>query len=156
MRREVVAVTIIVIFLLPGCMDSQEDGPSLIGTEYRDPPEAPDFTLKNQNGADVRLSDYEDKVVVVAFIYTSCPDVCLVISSNLAYVYENLGGHSENVEMISITIDPARDTVSRLSQWTDDMGYQWDHLTHDRVYINVNHIVSVGDRQVPELSLIHI
>ena len=132
MRREGVAVTIIVIFLLPGCMDSQEDGPSLIGTEYRDPPEAPDFTLKNQNGADVRHSDYEDKVVVVAFIYTSCPDVCLVISSNLAYVYENLGGHSENVEMISITIDPARDTVSRLSQWTDDMGYQWDHLTHDR------------------------
>ena len=55
MRREGVAVTIIVIFLLPGCMDSQEDGPSLIGTEYRAPPEAPDFTLKNQNGADVRL-----------------------------------------------------------------------------------------------------
>ena len=38
--------------------------------------EAPDFTLTNQDGLEVRLSDFRGKVVVMDFIYTSCPDVC--------------------------------------------------------------------------------
>lgn len=132
MHRECIAVAICVTVLLSGCMSSEEQGPSLIGTEYRDPPEAPDFTLKNQDGLEISLSDFEGKVVVVAFIYTSCPDVCLIISSSLAYVFDNLGEHEDDVEIISITIDPARDTVSQLSRWTSDRGYEWNHLTHER------------------------
>jgi len=131
-KRESIAIALCIVILLPGCLNSQEQGPNLIGIEYRDPPEAPDFTLKNQDGTEVSISDYRDKVVVVAFIYTSCPDVCLIISSNLAYVHQNLGSHAEDVEIISITIDPARDTVSHLSQWTDEREYQWNHLTHER------------------------
>ncbi len=123
---------IVAIFIMPGCMGSQSGDLNLIGTEYRDPPEAPDFTLKNQHGEDVSLSDFDGDVVVVAFIYTSCPDVCLVISSNLAYVNDNLGKDAMGVEIISITIDPARDTVSRLFQWTESRGYEWNHLTHER------------------------
>ena len=126
------AFAIVAIFIMPGCMGSQNDELDLMGTEYRDPPGAPDFTLKNQHGEDVRLSDFDGQVIVVAFIYTSCPDVCLVISSNLAYVNDNLEGDAMGVEIISITIDPARDTVSRLSQWTESRGYEWDHLTHER------------------------
>ena len=122
MHRECIAVAICVTVLLSGCMSSEEQGPSLIGTEYRDPPEAPDFTLKNQDGLEISLSDFEGKVVVVAFIYTSCPDVCLIISSSLAYVFDNLGEHEDDVEIISITIDPARDTVSQLSRLTSDRG----------------------------------
>ena len=97
------AVLVVLCFLLAGCSGS--DDVEIIGTEYRDPPEAPDFTLENQFGNEVSLSDFEGKVVVVAFIYTSCPDVCLIISSNLDYVNENVGDRSEMVEFISITID---------------------------------------------------
>jgi len=124
-------VTIVVLcFLLAGCSGSDDLG--IIGTEYKDPPEAPDFTLENQFGEDVSLSDFDGKIVVVAFIYTSCPDVCLIISSNLDYVKQNMGDHSEMVEFISITIDPARDTTSHLMEWTSARGYEWNHLTHDR------------------------
>jgi len=122
---------IIVIFTTPGCFGSGSNGPDLFGTEYREPALAPDFTLTNQSGEEVTFSEFGGKVVVVAFIYTSCPDVCLIISSNLEYVNENLGEYSDEVEIISITIDPARDTVSRLSEWTMERGYEWNHLTHE-------------------------
>ena len=130
MPREIVATLLAVVILLPGCLES--GGPDLIGSEYRDPPTAPNFTLINQNGDNVSLSDFEGDVVVVAFIYTSCPDVCLAISSNLDYIHENLGQYHDSVNVISITIDPARDTVGHLSNWTANMGYEWDHLTHDK------------------------
>ena len=124
------AVLVVLCFLLAGCSGS--DDLEIFGTEYRDPPEAPDFTLENQFGNEVSLSDFEGKVVVVAFIYTSCPDVCLIISSNLDYVNENVGDRSDMVEFISITIDPARDTSAHLLEWTSARGYEWNHLTHER------------------------
>ena len=60
------------------------------------------------------LSDLEGKVVVVAFIYTSCPDICLAISANMAYAQDSLGEESDDVVFVSVTIDPARDTVEHL------------------------------------------
>ena len=128
MPKEMVAALLACILLLPGCIAS-EDGVDLFGVEYRDPPEAPDFTLFDQNGDSFTLSEYEGKVVVVAFVYTSCPDICLVISANLDYIDQNLGDHSDEVVIISVTIDPARDTISHLAEWTEQMGYDWHHLT---------------------------
>ena len=120
-----------------GCLQSN-NSLDLYGTEYKNPPDAPDFTLLNQDGESVTLSDYSDKVVVVAFIYTSCPDVCLAISANLAWVHENLGEYSDDVVILSITIDPARDTVDRFAQWTEANGYEWDHLSAERSSTLVN------------------
>jgi cytochrome oxidase Cu insertion factor (SCO1/SenC/PrrC family) len=128
MRKEMVAALLACILLLPGCIAS-EDGVDLFGIEYREPPEAPDFTLFDQNGESFTLSEYEGKVVVVAFVYTSCPDVCLVISANLDYINQNLDEYSDEVVIISVTIDPARDTISHLAEWTELMGYDWHHLT---------------------------
>ena len=130
MSDSIKAALVVMCFLLAGCSGSEDL--EIMGTEYRDPPEAPDFTLQNQFGGEVTLSSFEGKVVVVAFIYTSCPDVCLIISSNLDYVSRNIGEHADMVEFISITIDPARDTTSHLMEWTAARGYEWNHLTHER------------------------
>ena len=113
---------VVLCFLMAGCSGPNDS--EILGTEYREPPEAPDFTLENQFGDDVSLSDFEGRVVVVAFIYTSCPDVCLIISSNLDYVSQNLGDHSNMVEFVSITIDPARDTTSHMLEWASARGYE--------------------------------
>ncbi len=127
--RVTLSLVVAALIASAGCLDS--GGTALIGTEYRDPPDAPDFNLTNQHGELVSITDFDGKVVVVAFIYTTCPDICLIISSNLDYVDKNLGGYSEEVEIISITIDPARDTISHLSEWTEARGYSWNHLTSD-------------------------
>ena len=50
----------------------------------------------------------------------------------MAWAQENLGSASDDVVFLSVTIDPARDTVARLSEWTEAMGYDWTHLTAER------------------------
>ena len=122
-----------------GCFESVQ-GSSFNGIEYRDPISAPDFTLTDQHGELVTLSDFEGKIVVLAFIYTSCPDVCLIISSNLQWIKMNLDpAIEEEVVFLSITIDPARDTVDRFAKWTESVGYEWQHLTSS----DVNYLVEV-------------
>ena len=114
---------------IAGCLETVGDS-SFNGIEYRDPIEAPDFTLVDQHGNNVTLSNYEGKVVVLAFIYTSCPDVCLIISSNLQWAKMNLQEDLvDEVVFLSVTIDPARDTVERFYRWTEATGYDWPHLT---------------------------
>lgn len=161
MNKPSVAILLSLTLLLPGCMS---DDIELIGTEYLDPPEAPDFSLFDQNGDVFRFSDHEDKVIVVAFVYTSCPDICLIISANLHYVKENLGSNSEDVVFVSVTIDPARDTISHLSEWTEQMGYDWYHLTGSAdilqdVYRNWNVVVDnahIAASEPPSESLVRV
>lgn len=131
------SILLSLILLLPGCIDGNDDS-NILGTEYKDPPLAPDFTLQNQDGELVSFADYEGKVIVAAFVYTTCPDVCLIISANLDYIHDNLGENAEDVVILSVTIDPARDTVDHLSEWTERMGYEWDHLTHENASIIEN------------------
>ena len=135
--KKIMATFIVSCLFLSGCLQT-DNSLDFYGTEYKNPPDAPDFTLLNQDGESVTLSDFSDKVVVVAFIYTSCPDVCLAISANLAWIYENLGEYSDDVVILSITIDPARDTVDRFAQWTEANGYEWDHLSAERSSTLVN------------------
>ena len=138
--NKLVTVLIALSFCLVGCTaaSTDDDAMEFNGTEYRNPAGMADFTLPDQNGVDVTLSDLEGKVVVVAFTYTHCPDVCLAVSHSMNYVHSKLGdtGIAEDVVFLSITIDPARDTQERLSNWTESNGFDWSHLTstdHDKM-----------------------
>ena len=115
---------------LAGCFGGGHEHHDFNGIEYDPAWPAPDFTLTDQNGQSVSLSDFEDKVVVLAFTYTACPDVCLTIEANLHYVNEQLSDESDLV-ILSITIDPTRDTPEHLLEWTSARGYDWPHLTSD-------------------------
>jgi protein SCO1/2 len=77
----------------------------------------PSFTLTDQAGKTVSLSDFRSKVVVVDFIYTRCPlpDVCPRLSANFASVSKKLRGR--DVEFLSITIDPQFDTPAVLAEY---------------------------------------
>ncbi len=52
--------------------------------------EASDFTLTNQDGLEVNLSDFRGKVVVMDFIYTSCPDICGLMNHKLRIARDQL------------------------------------------------------------------
>ena len=132
MQNRIIAVMVVFSMLFAGCT-SEDDVVDLEfnGTEYREPLSVADFTLTDQNGNDVSLSDFEGKVVVVMFTYTACPDVCLAVENNMAYIHSKLddNGIEDNVAILSISIDPARDTVEKLSEYTTEMGFDWPHLT---------------------------
>jgi protein SCO1 len=73
--------------------------------------EAPDFTLEDAEGRAVSLEDLRGKVVVLNFIYTSCPDVCPLHAERIAEIRRmvNLTPMRELVQFVTITTDPEHD-----------------------------------------------
>jgi len=94
---------------------------------------APDFTLTSQDGNPVSLHDFRGKVVAIAFIYTSCTDVCPMLTANMASVQEKLGpAFGSKVAFLSITVDPERDTPEVLKEYANNFSADpkgWVFLT---------------------------
>jgi protein SCO1/2 len=86
---------------------------------------APDFTLRDTSGKAVRLSDYRGRAVLLAFIFTTCPGVCPLISKQMEYVQTQLksaGLFGKEAVMLSVTIDPETDTVPVLAAYAAQYG----------------------------------
>src|SRR5215210_5981805 len=75
---------------------------------------APDFSLRSSDGAELKLSRYRGKVVVLGFGYTSCPDVCPTTLLELAQVRKKLGAEGKELQVVYVTVDPERDSAERL------------------------------------------
>ena len=75
------------------------------------------FTLTGPGEEPVSLVDFRDKVVMLYFGYTFCPDVCPATMVELRDAMEILGDRSEDVQVIMITVDPERDTPEVLEQY---------------------------------------
>jgi len=72
---------------------------------------APPLSLRNSLGQRINLDSYRGKAVLVTFIYTKCPDVCPLITSNLR-VSQNLMGkaNAAKAHIIAVSVDPHGDT----------------------------------------------
>lgn len=85
-----------------------------------DPPRpAPDFALPATRSGEFRLSRYLGNVVVLAFGYTSCPDVCPTVLAELSQVRARLGGATQRVQVVYVSVDPERDTPARLRAYVE-------------------------------------
>lgn len=95
--------------------------------------EAPDFSLTNQYGLEVMLSDFRGKVVIMDFIYTSCPDVCGRLNNKLKTVWDQLElGQKQDLVLISVSFDPEVDTPEVLKQYAKEREFDasmWQFLT---------------------------
>ncbi len=93
--------------------------------------QATPFQLQDQFGQSVSLSDFSGKVVALTFLYTNCPDVCPLTTEALRKTYETLGSDVSKVAFVAITVDPARDTVQQVFQYSRDkeMLERWHFLT---------------------------
>ena len=76
-----------------------------------------DLRLPDQNGKPRSLDEFRGKVVVVAFGYTHCPDVCPMTLANLANARRKLGKQGEQVQVLFVTVDPKRDTPDLLGRY---------------------------------------
>jgi len=79
--------------------------------------EAPEFTLADQYGDQVSLSDFKDKVVLIFFGYTHCPDICPMTMSVMNNVVDQLGDQADRVQVVFVTVDPERDTQQKLKSY---------------------------------------
>jgi cytochrome oxidase Cu insertion factor (SCO1/SenC/PrrC family) len=102
---------------------------SIWGADY-----FPNVLLTTHEGKQVRFFDdlIKGKVVVINFLYTSCPDVCPLETARLREVQELLGDRvGRDVFMYSISIDPDRDTPEVLKRYAErfEVGPGWLFLT---------------------------
>lgn len=83
-----------------------------------DPPRAaPEIALPASTGKPFTLSGLRGKVVVLEFGYTSCPYVCPVSLASLAQARTLLGAAAAEVQVLFVTVDPARDTTAHLRDY---------------------------------------
>ena len=89
--------------------------------------EAPTFMLTDQLERPVGSDHFDGKVVVANFIYTSCTDICPLLSLRMQQLQERLrseGLLGGRVQLLSFTVDPARDTPAVLREYA--AGHQAD------------------------------
>ena len=85
---------------------------------FPEPVAAPDFTLTDQDGHPVQLSSLRGKVVLLDFIYTSCPGPCPLLSRKFSQFQKKLGERvGKDVMLLSITVDPQHDTPAVLKAY---------------------------------------
>jgi len=90
---------------------------ALIAGEFSPARLAPEFTLRGSDGKDLNLNRYRGKVVLLAFGYTSCTEVCPVTLSILAQARRKLAAQANEVQVVYITVDPERDSVVRMHSY---------------------------------------
>ncbi len=91
---------------------------AMIGQNNPALPAGGDFTLQSEQGP-VSLKDFRGKVVLIYFGYSMCPDIC---PTNLSMMAGALGQLSkeelQRVQGLFISVDPERDSVQRLAEYT--------------------------------------
>lgn len=90
-----------------------------------------DTVLLDQNGRKLKLKSevFGDRLVVVDFAYTSCTTVCPVLSALLAKVQTQLGERmGKEVRLVTISVDPARDTPARMKEYAAKYGARPDWI----------------------------
>lgn len=100
-----------------------------------------DVTLLDQNNRERRLKSdvIGDRIVVMDFVYTSCTTVCPVVSAIMGEVQQKLGGRvGREVSLVSLTVDPVRDTPARLRDYARSRGAGagWSWLTGSTTAVN--------------------
>ena len=109
----------------------------LVGAGIVEPQPAANFTLTDQHGQQVSLSSLKGKPIALTFVYTNCTDACPLIASNMHAAYQRLGGDAGKVAMVAVTVDPERDNVAQILQFSQDRGLadEWLFLTGSRAQL---------------------
>jgi protein SCO1/2 len=93
----------------------------------------PDVKLVRDDGKTVNLNEElnDGRTVFVNFIYTTCTTYCPVLSHTFSLLQKKLGGDLEKVHLLSISIDPERDSPARLVEYAKKFkaGPHWQHYT---------------------------
>jgi protein SCO1/2 len=99
--------------------------------------ELPAFSLVAEDGKPFRKDDLLGRVWVADFVFTSCADACPRLQAKMKKLQDRLvpleqGG---NIGLLSISVDPERDTPEKLKQYGETFGARsglWRSLTGEQ------------------------
>ena len=92
----------------------------------------PAFEMRDQDGAAFTDRELRGRVAVVSFMFTSCPDVCPILTSKLSGLRTQLLAQREQLRIVSISVDPEKDTPAVLKEFAQKHGADypdWRFLT---------------------------
>jgi len=96
-----------------------------------------DFNLINQNGIKVSSKDYENKIYVVDFFFTSCPSICPIMTNNMLLIQEEFIKNND-IMLLSISVTPEIDNVQVLKKYAIKKGVidsKWNITTGSKKHI---------------------
>lgn len=136
-KGKLIAAGLLFLTLLPALAVSHIPGPpkkGAVGQKVQIP--VPDFTLVDQDGRAFHFSSLQGKVVLVTFVYASCPDVCPLLTAKFAGIQRKLESQGLNdYFLLSITTDPEADTPEVLKSYGQRFKADfrsWAFLTGDK------------------------
>ena len=93
-----------------------------------------DFQLVNQLGDTITNRDFENKIYLIDFFFTSCPSICPKVTKQMLRLYDHVREY-DDVILVSTSIDPIRDTPEVLKRYADNLNIddsRWLFLTGDK------------------------
>ena len=97
----------------------------------------PDFELVDQADKNIGAKDLKGKIFIADFIFTTCPNICPIMTGNLKRVQDEYL-NDKDFRMVSISVDPEHDNVDSLAKYAkkfDINADKWYLLTGDKKYI---------------------
>lgn len=92
--------------------------PEFHGRVMQSPQPISDFSLTAHDGNQVHLQDFRDRIVLLYFGYTFCPDICPATMAELSRAFSKLSpSEQDQVQMLMVTVDPERDSAEVLEQY---------------------------------------
>ncbi len=78
---------------------------------------APEIRLQGTDGQPIDLARYKGKVVLLAFGFSNCGEVCPITLATLAGARKKLGTEAAYVQVVYVTVDPERDTAAQMKKY---------------------------------------
>lgn len=127
--RSALVAALLGVLAVTGC--ASEATAEFTGTRLKDPFTVPPTALSATDGSSYSLTeDTEAPVTLVFFGYTECPDICTMVMANIASALTRLDeSEREDVEVVFVTTDPARDDPAALRTYLDRFDASFEGLT---------------------------
>ena len=119
-----------------------------------------DFSLTNQNGEQITQKDYEGKIYVADFFFTTCQTICPVMTDHMVKIQKELQ-QDNDVLLLSHTVTPEIDSVPQLKKYALEKGVddqKWNLVTGSKKEIyNLARKSYLAAKDLPysEYDLIH-
>jgi len=114
-----------------------------------------DFSAITSDGEQIEFSDFRAKVVVLAFGYTNCADICPFTLGYLKRLHGNLSAvEQQQVNIIFVTIDPEYDTPGHLKEFIGH--FNKDFIGLSGTQEQIDYIVSLYQAEYNKLSTLNV
>ena len=134
------------------------NGKTVIDTIYQT---VPPFSFLNQDSVLITDKDFDNKIYVADFFFTSCTSICPVMHRNMLKVYDKYKGNA-SFRILSHTIDFKYDTPSKLKKYAVKLGItgdEWQFVrgSKDSIYTiaEKSYLVAVNEDKSAPGGLVH-